>query len=309
MWSQGTRARIGRIVEAISQAASVASFLWIVLPVLLPLAGALIGLLLGHGWIAAFAGGAIAMLCAVVLVLTFPLRPMLQRLFYGFRFQSVEITLDLDADGAKRHKRYSTFKAKAVRTGMRSLPDHYCAPGPEIGASASTKEELPDGQGFPQITIRHGAQGKPGHAPRVVQGDAHILGPLYDAPNGFWIYQMDLGASLSSGTERDIRLVQDFDFRSVAYAPRLQRTILDPTDHLLIALRVPEHRWPVDAEGEEILPGNRPKKISVKFDHRAREVRLEVAKPRFGSVYRIRWSPTQLDTPPQTAEQTAIPTA
>jgi hypothetical protein len=145
----------------------------------------------------------------------------------------------------------------------------------------------------------------------VIQGGARILGPLYDDPNEFWIYQMDLGASLSAGTDREIRLVQDLDFRSVEYAPRLQRTILDPTDHLLLALRLPENHWPIDAEGEEILPGNRPKKVSVDIDQRAREVRLNVNKPRFGSVYRIRWSPVAPEPEPHldTVTQAAMSTS
>jgi hypothetical protein len=307
MWSQGSRARIGRIVEAISQAASIASFLWISIPLIVPLAGAIIGFSFGHQMIGAFAGGAISMLLVVALLLMFPLRPMMRRLFYGFRFESVEITLDLDADGPKQHKRHSAFKAKIVRTGIRSLPDHYCAPGPGVGEGGVAEPKTSThGQLQAPITISRPTPGPPQHAPRVIQGDARILGPLYDPPNEFWIYEMDLGASLSSGSEREIRLVQDLDFRSVEYGPRLQRTIIDPTDHLLLALRLPENQWPIGAEGEEILPGNRPKKIPVSIDQRTREVRLEVNKPRFGSIYRIRWSPVGPKSPLDTAELATI---
>jgi len=235
------------------------------------------------------------MLLLIILVLMFPLRPMMQRLFYGFRFTSVEITLFIDATGSKQHKRYTTFKAKIVRTGLRFLPDHYCAPGPGIGSGAARPEALNEEPSPPSFTIRRPTSGMPLHAPRVIQGGARILGPLYDDPNEFWIYQMDLGASLGAGTNREIRLVQDLDFSSVDYFPRLQRTILDPTDHLLLALRLPENLWPVDAEGEELMSGNRPKKIELDIDERLREIRLKVTKPRIGSVYRIRWTPVAGD--------------
>jgi hypothetical protein len=307
MWSQSTRARIGRIVEAISQAASVASFLWIAVPVCAPVLGAIVGFSLGHPLIGAFAGGAFSMLLLLILVLAFPLRPMMRQLFYGFRFRSVQITLDLDAEGLRQHKRHSTFKARIVRTGIRRLPDHYCAPGPGIGIGGLTGSATPNHVAHqPEFHISRSVPGQPTHAPKVVQGDARILGPIYDDPNEFWIYEMDLGASLSAGTDREIRLTQDLDFRSVEYDPRLQRTILDPTDHLLLALRVPENRWPIDAEAVEILPGNRPRKVSIHIDERLREVRLEVTKPRFGSIYRIRWSPIKPTPPWDTAEQAAV---
>lgn len=147
---------------------------------------------------------------------------------------------------------------------------------------------------------------RPDHAPQVLQGDARILGPLYDAPNDFWIYQMDLGASLSSGAEREVRVVQKLDFSPVDYPPRLQRTILDPTDHLVLALRVPAAQWPITAEGVELLSGHRPKEMPVEVDDRRREVRLEVDGPRFGSVYRLRWLPVESELPLDSTDRAVL---
>ncbi len=45
-------------------------------------------------------------------------------------------------------------------------------------------------------------------------------------------------------------LTQDLDFSDVNYAPRLQRTIPDPTDRLVLCLRLPPGEWPIEAWGE-----------------------------------------------------------
>jgi len=284
MWSQSSRARARRVLATIGQAASIGSFLWVAVPLLAPLLALIVAFALGHSWIAAYAAGAMSMLLLLILVLMYPLHQTMRRIFYGFRFRDVEIVLEIDSEGLRRHTRSAKFLSRIVRTGVRHLPDRYCCPGPPArdSRSASQSARRPTG---------HAQARPPSHAPRVIAGDARILGPIYDQLDECWNYQMDLGGALSAGTDREIQLVQDLDFTKVGYGPRLQRTILDPTDHLLLVLRLPANYWPINAEGEEMLPGDRPRKIPVTIDDSHREVRLEVSRPRFGSIYRIRWSP------------------
>jgi hypothetical protein len=308
MWSQGTTARFARIFSALSQAASIASFAWVALPVLAPLAAVAAGFALGHPMLGAFAGGAIAMLVLATLVLAFPLRAMIRQLFFGFRHRSVEVTLRIDENGPRQHQRDLALDTRIVRTGIRKIPDQYCAPGPaaktDLEPALRALDQALDTD--PRIAISSVPASGPTHAPRVVQGDARVLGPLYDPPNDFWIYDLDLGASLSAGTDRQIRLQQDLDFRMVEYAPRLQRTILDPTDRLLLALKLPNHLWPVEAEGEEFLNPSRPRKLPVQTDERMREVRLVVDRPRYGHIYRLRWSPARPGPPQWNHDESAV---
>jgi hypothetical protein len=268
MWPQTSRDRAGRVIAAIDQATSIASSGLVLAPVAVALIATVSGFALGPPWIGAFAGGALAMVLLVVLLLLFPLHGAMRCLFYGFRFRSVQITMEIDAHGDRQHRRFSSFATRIVRTGIRRIPDRYCAPGPAESEATSAR-----------------------HAPKVVSDNAQVLDILYDQNDECWIYQMDLGAPLSAGTDCDVDVEQNLDFSAVGYEPRLQRTILDPTDQLVLCLRVPEHCWPLHAVGEEILPGDRRKSIAVIKDDAHREVRLEKQRPRFGSVYRIRWNP------------------
>ncbi len=277
MWSQGTRQRGQRAIRALAEASSIGALVLVLVPMLAPFAASAIAFSLGHEWIGSFAAGAVSMFVLLVLVIAFPLHQALRRIFYGFRLCHVEIAMSLDDQAPKVHRRTAVFQPRIVRTGERHIPDRYCAPGPRSALQSQV--------GTPSS--------KPAHSPRVVRGNAQILGPLYDSADDCWNYQMDLGASLASGIVREIRLEQTLDYRSEDYEPRLQRTILDPTDHLTLRLKIPRERWPIDAEGEELLSGNRPRKLKVNTDEEHGEVVLEVKKPRFGRIYRIRWTSTE----------------
>lgn len=267
MWSQNGRDRFSRVVNAIAQASSIASFAWLLAPVAVALAASVVAFALGHSWLAAFAAGALAMFLLLVVLLTYPLHKMLRRLFYGFRFTNVAITLAIDGNGSRQHVREVELDARIVRTGIRRLPDRYCRPGPMAG------------------------RGEPRHTPHIVEGQARVVDVLYDEAAGCWIYGVDLGGPLAAGTDRHVRLQQDLDFTDVQYEPFLQRTILDPTDHLRLRLRVPAKYWPLQASGEEWLLAERARNVDVVIDEEHHEVRMDVAKPRFGSIYRIRWAP------------------
>lgn len=275
MWSRGSIERWRRAINAAAQAVGISASVLTILPLLIPLSGAAVAFALGHPWIGAFAAGAAAMLCALVVLLALPLRGALRRILYGFRYRVAETTLHIDADGPRVHRRTSRYCVKIVRTGIRRIPDRYCAPGP--GREARRLQS-------------HGPRAVPGHRPRVVSGAAKIVGLLWDSDDECWNYLMDLGAPMSAGAQREIKLEQAFDFCGVGYDPRLQRTILDPTDRLILRIRMPAERWPVTAEGEEFLPEHHPRTLPVNVDEAHREVTLDVAKPKFGHVYRLRWS-------------------
>jgi hypothetical protein len=267
MWSQHGRDRFSRVVNAIAQASSIASFAWLLAPVVVAVAASVVAFALGHSWVGAFAGGAATMDLLLVVLLTYPLHKMLRRLFYGFRFTNVSVTLSIDENGSREHLREVALDARIVRPGIRRLPDRYCQPGPRAGDEA------------------------PRHRPRVVDGPGRVLDVLYDEAAGCWIYGIDLGGPLPAGTERSVRLHQELDFSRVEYEPWLQRTILDPTDHLRMCLRLPARYWPVSAWGEEGLPAERARKVDVVVDAEHHEIRMDLPKPRFGSIYRIRWAP------------------
>ena len=268
MWPQNSRERARRAWSALAQAASIASFLWIAVPAVVALAAIPVGFLSGHFWIGAFASGAATMLLLLIVLLMYPFHQPLRRIFYGFRITDLQVTIEIDAHGVRCHRRRIQFATRIVRTGIRHLPDRYCCPGPRAG------DDVP---------LRH--------RPRVVTGNARILGPVYEQSDDCWIYQMDLGAPLSAGTDRTVQLTQELDFTPVNYEPRVQRTILDPTDHLTLCLKVPSNCWPVEASGEEVLPTGGLRAVPVVEDAEHNEVRLDVRRPHFGSIYRIRWSP------------------
>jgi hypothetical protein len=268
MWSDSSRDRVGRVVAAIKQAASLGTAVAMLAPIAVAAAAVVSGFLLGHPWIGAFAGGALSMVLLQAALLMFPLHGVMRRLFWGLRFRDVRVTIEIDRHGERRHRRRTEFDVQIVRTGIRKVPDRYCAPGPR---GTQTDE--------------------PRHAPKVVSGNARALGVLYDHNDECWLYEMDLGAPLGAGALCNLAVEQELDFSGVGYEPRVQRTILDPTDHLELRLNVPDGCWPVKAVGEEILNGDRRKSLELEIDDAHREVRLEVNEPRFGSIYRIRWEP------------------
>ena len=263
-------------MDALSQGASIASLLIVVVPAAVPIVGAVLAFSLGQSWVGAFAAGGAAMVVVLVLVAALVLPGTIRRVIYGFRYRRVEITLELDARGGRIHSRTTRVAIGIVRTGIRTVKDRYCAPGPRC-----------DGR----LIRGQGARAGLHHEPRVRQGTARVVALLWDANDECWNYQLDLGAPLAAGAEREVVLEQNLDFRGVAYEPRLQRTVLDPTDHLVLRLRLPDTHWPLEVEGEEILKGGRPKRLPVVIDAEHREVYLEVRKPEFGGVYRLRWSP------------------
>jgi hypothetical protein len=278
MWYQGSVSRAVRVFKGLREATSIVSFLWAAVPVAAAFGGTATSLAYGHVWAAAYAGGAASMAIVLAFLLMYPLHPMLRRFWEGFRFACVEITLEIDANGTARHQRSITFVARIVRSGIRSLPDRFCRPGPRADAealkwSSSQTDEL-----------------RPCPYPfRIVEGRGRILGPLYDDVADAWTYQIDFGGPLSAGSEHRVRLTQELDFSDVEYEPRLQRTILHPTDRLVLILKVPEADWPVNAWGEESGMGERTRNIPVNEDKSHHEIRMDVSKPRFGSIYRIRW--------------------
>jgi hypothetical protein len=280
MWYQGSVSRAVRVFKGLREATSIASFLWVAIPVAAAFAGTVASFASGHAWMAAYAGGAASMTVLLAFLMLYPLHPMLRRFWEGFRFTSIEITLELDAKGPRRHVRSVEFLARIVRSGIRCIPDRFCRPGPRAHDA-----EAPD-RSASDLQLRTCP-----YPLSIVEGRGRVLGPLYDDAVDAWTYQIDFGASLSAGSEHRIRLTQELDFRGATYAPRLQRTIIHPTDRLVLILKVPEAAWPVGASGEEQGMGERTRSIPIKADEAHHEIRMDVSRPRFGSIYRIRWDP------------------
>lgn len=279
IWTNTKKARCRRIVEACAQASSIGFGLTALVPAVGTVAALIAGLVSGTDWLAAAAGGVMAISVIGAMCALGPLREPIRRLFWGVRFPRVTVKTVLNANGL--YLREVTYEMKIVRTGLRRFADRYCCPGPTRGIASNEIDRPCLTPSLP-------------HAPRVTQGGASILGPSWDTAEDCWHFLVDFGSPLSSGTDRTISIQQTIDWSHLDYLPRIQRTVLDPTDKLELRLQFTDVAWPSESWGEELISTRKARDLRVKRDAEHKELILIISRPRLGRTYRIRWSESKI---------------
>jgi hypothetical protein len=274
IWTNAKKARCRRVIEACAQASSIGFGLTALVPVASAVAVLLGGLLSGNAWLAAGAAGALAAAVIGVILALGPLHEPVRRLILGARFKRVAVRTVLKVNG--HHTREVEYDIKIVRTGVRRIADRYCCLGPTRDVSRRLD--------------RSPSPSTPSHAPRIVRGGASVMGPLWDTAEACWHFLVDFGSPLASGTTRTISIEHTIDWSHLDYAPRIQRTVLDPTDELELRLQFPGVDWPSESRGEELVSSRKARDLTVTRDAERKELIMVVSKPRIGHTYRIRWN-------------------
>jgi hypothetical protein len=269
MFSSGTAGgRTRRTIQTLAEAASLASKIVALAPVVVASAAAGYGALVGNKMLAMFALGVLVALLAVVGS-AFVGTPAIRRIVWGYRITRLEVIDDVDERDPSVHRRRTRMDVKTVRAGLRSIWNGYGS-------------RTPDGRG-PEA-----------HAPCATSTGHECGVPREEAER--WMFLIFFDGPQPMGKILNVAFEQDIYESPCALRSWVAKAVVDPIDQLVIRVRIPAVTWPTDLEGQQIVPGqDRPSILPVEIEPGDGEARLIVRRPVVGREYRIGWTRRRLD--------------